>query len=61
VIIKLPCNIYKAREKGKIPSLSFFKNLLSYQEKIEYNVAKSKKLISLHLNKWSKITNALRS
>jgi hypothetical protein len=44
---KLTTGIYKARDKGKVPSLPFFINFLDYSEKIEYRVAKAKNKLFL--------------
>jgi hypothetical protein len=51
------------RDKGKVPSLPFFKNFLDYSEKIEYiyRVAKAKNKLFSHIKKTGKIKTALES
>jgi len=61
VILMYKLTIYKAREKGKVPSLSLFKNFLVYSEKIEYMVAMAKNKLFSHIKKWEKLKTALES
>ena len=50
--------LYINRGKRSL-TLPLFQNLLRYYEKIEFQIAQEKNLMSNHLNKWSKINKAL--
>jgi len=44
IILIYKLSLYKARENGKVPSLSLFKNSLKHYEYIENKVAKAKQV-----------------